>query len=157
MLRKQRQYATLLRVRKTQENLKSREYADALREVRDAQNMRSELEDYQRRVLEQAAEAEQGTVRAPEVRDLLHYERHLAGLAVAKDADVRALREAAERVHGDLMKAVQARRMIERLAATQRRRDGDELRRKVQLATDESAVMRSHARVRTRGGEEDSA
>lgn len=107
---------TMVRVRRRQEDLKAQALAQAQRDVRNAIEQREGLEAYQRRMLARAGELMAGEdVDASAVRQVYQHERHLARLAVERDADIHRLKQVAEAKRMELEAALKNRRMVEQL------------------------------------------
>lgn len=113
--RKPGHYATLLRVRKRQEELKAQTLATTRREVRKSENERASIGEQQQRTLEKAGDLAKDVFDPSEVRQYHQYERHLARLAVQKDAEIRSLRRRADKERRDLEDAIKRRRITEKL------------------------------------------
>jgi flagellar export protein FliJ len=107
--------ATLVRIRRRQEDLRALALAGAQRDVRVAQEQRDTIEAYQRRMLARAGEAMARDIDASAVRRIYQHERHLARMGSERDADVLRLQAAAEAKRRDLETALKSRRMIEQL------------------------------------------
>lgn len=142
-IRDSRGYATLLRVRKRQEDLKAGAFAEAQRSVRRAESERSEIVAYQQRIVYGAERASKTLENVTSVRQYLLFERHLARRAVDKDSEIGALKNVAEDRRQELESSMKQRRMVERLlerAREERERRRAELDRK---AADETASIRA--------------
>lgn len=140
--RRPQQYSALLRVRKRQEDLKAMALATAWRAVRDAERLRAEIEAHQRRVLAIDGEASQRTVYAERLRRLVQYERHLARLAVDKDADIEDLTKKADGRRSELEDAMKQRRIVERLIENAEEALQEEIAKNERAVNDEIATMR---------------
>ena len=138
-------YTTLLRVRKRQEERRALALAKALREQQHAEAERAHLTAEQRRALERAGDTAQEAFDAAEVRCYYQYERHLAQLGDAKDAEIREFTRMSSVRRLELEEATKNKRMIERLRErteeilhAQSRRD--EQRRLDEVATNHAAL-----------------
>ena len=114
-LRKPGHYATLLRVRKHEEERCSAILARTKKEIEDAENDLEDLQARQRHTLETAATIARERLDAEDIRRYYQFERHLANQAVAKDAHIRALRDRAAEEQTTLGEATKRRRMMEKL------------------------------------------
>ena len=137
---RQFRYNTLLRVRERQEELKAQVLAVARREVAVAQAQLAQLADAQHRTLERAGMLARDCFDASEVRTCYQYERHLAQLGDAKEAEIGELQAHAEERRCELLEATKRKRVIEKLK--QRRWDTYQKHRRdiEQRAADESAT-----------------
>lgn len=89
--------------------------AEARRQVRRAQDQRGAIIEEQRRALDHAGDLSQHAFDASDVRRYYQYERHLARLAVAKDAEIRQLEKTAEHKRMELEEATKRKRIMEKL------------------------------------------
>jgi flagellar export protein FliJ len=105
----------LLRIRKRQEELRAQSVAEARREVRTAQDLRASLARNQHQALLDGASRSREEFDAGDVRRYYQYERHLAHLSVAKDAEIQGLQTEVEDRRILLEAALKKRRIIERL------------------------------------------
>jgi len=144
-------YDTLLRVRQRQEELKALALAEVRREIRSVEMQREEILRQQRQMLEEATGRARGEFRAEDVRGYYQYERHLARLAVEKDARLGELRALEEKRRQELEQALKERRMIEKLNEKELAVHRAAVSKKEQAALDESAT--NHAAM-SRLGEE---
>ena len=142
--------ATLLRVRKRQEELKAQALAQARRDVRTAIEQRDGIEAYQRRMLERAGEMLQGDFDASAVRQFYQHERHLSRLAAERDIAIRQLERVAEKRRGELEDALKSRRMVEQLETRAQIRYRDFRNQQEQKQNDEIASSRA-ARIGENG------
>jgi flagellar FliJ protein len=133
-------YETLLRVRQRQEELKAMALGEVRREIQVTEKQREEILNQQRRMLEEAKERAQGDFRADDIRGYYQYERHLARLAVRKDARLVELRALEEERRRDLEEALKARRMVEKLSEREWAAFRAAVGKKEQAALDESAT-----------------
>lgn len=139
-IRRPERYATLARVRKHQEEQKAHALAQARRAVRGLEEQRHELEAYQERVLERAADHASEPV-AGRMRALYMFERHLGRLVDEKDLEIEAgIRDAEDR-RRDFDEAVKQRRIIERLIEKAREGLQERFRRREQRHHDEIATI----------------
>lgn len=134
------QYSTLLRIRKRQEDIKAMVLAEARRRVRAAQEQRESLLEEQRRTLAHAGEASRHEFDASEVRRYYQYERHLARLAVTKDAEIRQLEAVAEGKRADLEEATKRKRIMEKLKDRHRTAFQAHFQKMEQRSLDEAAT-----------------
>ncbi len=135
--------ATLLRIRRRQEDLKAQALAQARRDVRVATDQRDEIEAYQRRMLERAGEMTQGDFDASAVRQVYQHERHLSRLAAERDVAIRRLDQVAETRRGELEMALKRRRMVEQLETRAATRYRDFRNQQEQKQNDEIATSRA--------------
>lgn len=138
-----KKYDVLLRVRERQELLRAQALASARRDASRAEAQREALNEEQRRVLREAGEASRNRVDATKVQSLIHYERHIARLAVDKDAEIRALQEVAEKRRGELEDAMKRRKIVERLSERARLAYHGHVKREEQKLLDETASVRA--------------
>lgn len=115
LARRLKQYALLKRVRKRREDLKTAALAAVRREVRNSERDRAQIEAYQRRIVEQASDAARDQFRPHRANEYIHYDRHLARLAVKKDAEIATMEQFAEEQLGELSDAAKARRIADKL------------------------------------------
>jgi len=108
-------YETLLRIRRRQEDLKAQALAVARHEVEVAQAQRRHLAEEQRGILDQAGERSRAYFDASDVRRYYQYERHLARLRDAKDAEIHALRDIEEERRIEVEEAAKRKRIVEKL------------------------------------------
>ena len=134
------QYDTLLRIRERQEEIKAQALAAAHREVAVAQAQRAQLAAAQRRVLDRAGLLARARFDASEVRTCYQYERHLARLGDAKEAEIAQLAAQAKECRADLLEATKRKRIIEKLK--ERRTDAyrKHMQKIEQRAIDEAAT-----------------
>lgn len=140
MLRTPRQLNTLLRIRRRQEDLRALALAEARRRVRVAREQRQALDDEQVWALEEGAAHARGQFDAAEVRRYYQYERFLARLSVAKEAEVLGLEQKAEGRRGELEDAMKRRRIIERLRERRHEAWMAEMNKSEQILLDEVAT-----------------
>ncbi|MDX9974355.1 MAG: flagellar FliJ family protein [FCB group bacterium] len=143
-------YATLLRVRQRQEELKALALAEIRREIRITEMQREEILHQQRQMLEEAKTRAKGPFHVDDVRGYYQYERHLARLAVEKDARLIELNALAEKRRQELEEALRARRMIEKISEREVKAFQAAIGKKEQAALDESA---SNQAAMSRAGE----
>jgi flagellar FliJ protein len=136
-------YAVLLRVRERQERMKAQALAAARREVDRALSQRDALQEEQLRVLGEAGEAARQHVNASKVQAFIHYERHIAQLAVDKDAEVYALQSAAEKRRAELESAMKQRKVVERLDERERLAYRNHVLKEEQKLLDETASVQA--------------
>ena len=141
MARPWQKYAMLLRVRERQERLKAQSLAAARRDVGRAVAQRDALAEEQERVLGEAGEAARHRVDAAKVQAFIHYERHIARLAVDKDAEIHSLKSVAETRRGELEDAMKRRKVVERLNERARLAYRDYVLREEQKLLDETGSV----------------
>ena len=137
-------FDTLLRVRKRQEDMLARVFADAQRAVQQAERELADLQAAQRELFDEAGRRAVKHFEAREVRLYYQYERHVALLADRKSAQILELRAIAEVKRGELEEALKRRRMMEKLIEKKWQGYGAELRKEEQAFADEVAVQRAH-------------
>jgi flagellar export protein FliJ len=140
-MRDPNRYATLLRLRKQEEDVKAQALAVSRRAVQQGQRERTSLEVTRQLALEQAGTSLQSKFDAAEVRRYYQYERHLAYLRDQKDIEIRELKSREAEKLEALEQATQARRIAEKV--DERRREGYRvyLAREAQKLLDETATM----------------
>jgi len=143
LARRLKQYALLKRVRKRREDLKAAALAAARRDVRNAQHDRDQIEAYQRKIVEQAMDAAQGELRPHRANEYIHYERHLAQLAVKKDAEIATMELTADERLAELSEAAQERRIADKLNEKLGQRKLREQAKAEQRIYDELGAVRS--------------
>lgn len=136
-------YDTLLRVRQRQEKLKSMALAEMRRAVDFAEQQRAEILEQQFAALNAAGELTQREFNASEVRRYFSYERHLARLAVEKDAEIRHLRSQEHGRRKELETAMKRRKMLERLKERLDEAYDYVMNREERKRLDETAVNRA--------------
>ncbi|MBI5095109.1 MAG: flagellar FliJ family protein [Candidatus Hydrogenedentes bacterium] len=136
-------FDTLVRVRRLQENLRAQALASVRRDIRLATNERDELETQQRSMLEEAGRKSEHTFTAGEVRRFYQYERHLARLAVEKDAAIAQLRRNENVKLGELNEATIRKRTVERLSERAAEVYAAWVRKEAQAVTDETATNKA--------------
>lgn len=114
-LRKPGHYATLLRVRKHEEERRSAALAHTRREIAQAVSSLQAIREQQRRTLEAAGTIARERLDAEDIRRYYQFERHLSQLAVEKDALIQQLQGRAEEEQATLATATKKRRMTEKL------------------------------------------
>jgi flagellar export protein FliJ len=144
----------LLRVRERREDLRAQALAETRREIHVNERQRDEIIDRQRRTLEEAGAAAQHEFDARDVRQYYVYERHLARLAVEKDANLAQLRSTEETRRIELEDAMKERRIVERLKERLNDAFTAEVVKEEQKTTDETAT--NHAAI-ARGRSRDRA
>ncbi len=101
---------------------------------------RDEIARNQKRMLEEAAGATQQEFDASSIHRYYQYERHLARLAVEKDAAIAELRETEEERRADLEEAMKKKRIVERLKERHRDALFADLNKEEQAVLDETAI-----------------
>jgi flagellar export protein FliJ len=140
-------YDTLVRVRKTQEDLRAQHLATARREVQAATAQRNEIEREQVRMLEEAGARLRDQFDASDVRRFYQHERHLAQLGVEKDIEIRELEAAAEKRRQELEAASKRRRVVERLQERKRAAYIKHVNKLEQQQLDETAAAYAARRI----------
>lgn len=140
-------YATLLRVRQRQEELKSFALAEVRREIRNLEAQRDEIITLQRETLAEAGRRMASHLHADEIQSYYQYERHLARQAVELDARVMELRKLEEQRRLELEEALKSRKMIEKLSEREREALRSTLHRNEQAVLDETATNQAAARL----------
>lgn len=143
MARPWQKYAVLLRVRERQERLKAQSLAAARRDVGRAEAQRDALAEEQERVLGEAGKAARQRIDAAKVQAFIHYERHIARLAVDKDAEIYSLKSVAETRRGELEDAMKQRKVVERLNERARLAYRDYVLREEQKLLDETGSVQA--------------
>ena len=98
------------------------------------------------RALHAAQAIAQGRFDADEVRRYYQYERHLARLGDARDADIRHLESIAEEKRAELEASAKTRRVMERLVERRASANLQYQRKMEQAALDEAATTRAALR-----------
>ena len=140
MLQRAFRYETLLRIRKRQEDVKASALAVARRNVYNAEEQRIRLAEEQRITLERAKDLARDEFDASDIRRYYQYERHLAQLAVAKDAEIRSLNTVAESRRAELEDATKRKRIVEKLKERQNAAFAKHVLKQEQRLTDEVAT-----------------
>jgi flagellar export protein FliJ len=141
---RRRQYAALLRVRRTQEDVEAQKLADVRRLVLRAQQELASIQEHQRAAIESAAQASAPKPNPVRIDSFLQYERHLNREAVNKDAEIRTLDAKAEAQRRDLEDAMKRRKTMEKLIERADEEIAVERRRREQRLTDDIAGIRHH-------------
>jgi flagellar protein FliJ len=136
-------YHTLLRVRERQEELRAMALAEVRREIHVNQVQQDEIIASQRRALSDAGRATREEFDAVDVRRYFLYERHLARLAVEKDANIKRLRRIEDERRDGLEDAMKQRRVVEKLKERQQRTFNLAVAKENQKAADEVATIRA--------------
>jgi flagellar export protein FliJ len=110
-----RAFDTLQRVRQREEDRCAQRLAEARRDVAAAERQRAMLQAQTRATLEAAGSHATDHLDASELRRYYQYERHLARLTDAKDAEIRHLEGVSEERRAALEEAMKARRVVEKL------------------------------------------
>ncbi len=145
-------FATLLRVRERQEQIRAQSLAEVRRQIRATLNEREQVTREQVRTLNEASQVTHEEFRGPDVHAYFQYERHLARLVVEKDATLRNLRRIEAERNAALTEATKRRRMIERLKERHVKGEQIERRKSEQKLSDEIAGIR--AATETQNGHE---
>ncbi len=141
--RRPEQYATLLRVRKRQEDFSAQVLAGVRREMRAAELQRSDFEDQQRRAIDHAQAYTGENFDERLFPQYVQYQRHLARMAVAKDAEIEQLRQQTAGRRLELENAMRQRRMVDRLIERSERIVSQKVKKEEQRSSDESASTRA--------------
>ncbi|MBN2309307.1 MAG: flagellar FliJ family protein [Candidatus Hydrogenedentes bacterium] len=145
-------YHALLRVRKRQEELKAAALARIRRGIRRNEEERDHIAAAQRSMFDEAGRRSETSFRARDVQRYFDYERHLARLAVEKDAALAELRKREEASRAELEEATKKKRVVELL---KERQDGAfmaDVMKEEQKFTDEIATI--HAAISLTHGRE---
>jgi len=140
--RKPGHFATLLRVRKRVEELKAQALAATRGKIYAARNQRAAIAEEQKETLMRAGALLRETFDASDVRRYYQFERHLARLAVRKDAEIRSLERTATGQRKELEEAVKGRRVAEKLEDRTKAAYEDFVRKEEQKLVDELASGR---------------
>ncbi len=130
-------------MRERQERLKAQALASARREVERAQIQRDALAEEQRLLLEEAGTASREHVDAHKTQSLILYERHIARLAVDKDAEIHGLKSVAEKRRAELEESMKRRKVVERLDERERVNYRNHVMHEEQKLLDETASVQS--------------
>jgi len=117
--RNPQRYATLLKLRKRKEDLKSGEMAEATRELHNAQAFQRELMAYQREILDRAR-TDQGAFDAADVRAVHQFGRYLSDRIVSQDAQIQILRHKVTTTRSELEESMKDRRIVEKIMSNAR-------------------------------------
>lgn len=147
--RKPGHFATLLRVRKRVEELKSQALGATRRRLHDAVAQRSSIAEEQRNTLAKTGVLLCDKFDASDVRRYYQYERHLARLAVQKDAEIRSLERTAAAQRKELEEAVKRRRVAEKLEERTASVYQEYVRKEEQKVVDELATNHAAAKQRS--------
>jgi len=137
------QYKTLLRVRKTQEELKAQALAEARHRRQTAEGQRAELMAQRAQLLSEAGERAKGAFDPRLVRLYYQHERHIRHQIDDKDASIRGLAEAEEERRQELEGAMKERRLVERLIERWEEEYRAEVNKDLQALSDEVASSRA--------------
>lgn len=137
--RRPEQYATLLRVRKRQEDLNAQVLAGVRRELRAAELQREDFEDQQRRAIDSAQAHAGADFDERLFCRYVRYQRHLARMAVAKDAEIEQLRHQVEGRRLELETAMRQRRMVDKLIERSESIASKRVKKEEQRSSDEAA------------------
>lgn len=132
-------FQTLLRVRKRQEDSKSRALAEVRRDIRIAEQRRDEIAREQARTLEHVGESTRQKFDANDILRYYQYERHLARVAVDRDAAIAQLKGVERERLVELEEAMKKRRVVERLRERQEAVHMAEANKEEQTLADEAA------------------
>jgi flagellar export protein FliJ len=134
-------------VRQHEEDFKAQALGAVWRDIDTAKRQRTEIERQQRAMLEQAGRVAREEFAAAVVQGYYQYERHLARLAVEKDAELAELRELENTRRRELEDAMKRRRIVERLKERQNKAFREEVEREQrkfadEVATNQAAIAR---------------
>lgn len=135
-----RVFDTLQRVRQRKEDQCAQRLAEARRDVAAAERQREALQAETRATLEAAASRATDHLDASDLRRYYQYERHLARMTDAKDAEIRQLEGVREDRRDELEDAMKARRVVEKLRERKLLARQKRLRKEEQRLLDEVAV-----------------
>lgn len=144
--RKPFRLATVLRIRRLQEDIKGQALAKVCRDIHVTEQQHAELVQQQRRALEQAGRVAHQEFDAGDVQRYYVYERYLARSAVEKDAEIAQLRELEVQRRGELEEAMKRRRTVELLEGRYLQAFHGWLRKELQRVSDESATNQAAVR-----------
>ncbi len=144
--RRARQFrlASVLRVRKRQEELRAQALAETQSVIRKAQHRREELTELQRTMLMNADALTRTNFDAADVRRYFQYEQHVSRSVVDTDAQLAQLATVAEDRRAELEEATQRKKAIDRLEERHREALASEDRYWEQRTNDEIASGRAH-------------
>lgn len=142
-----KRYATLLRVRKQQEDLEAQRLGVVMRQLQSVEAEREQIERDQRRAFEDASEEARGRIQPTSIIAYHHYERLLSDLAVMKDAKARELGEAIRTQRGVVEETWKKRRIVEQLTERLEAEMTLEQNREEVRAMDETSIMRARHRA----------
>lgn len=140
-------FDTLVRVRKRQEQVRAQSLADVRTQIRSVQKQRQQISEEQVRMFEEASDAVEERLAGPEIHLYFQYERHLARLAVDRDATLRRLHTVEEERRSALEDAMKRRRVVERLQERYAIEAASEFRKTEQKMNDEIAGVRASRRT----------
>ncbi len=133
-------YDVLLRIRQLQQDLQGQALASARRAVSTARQQRESLVEQRIFLISEAGTKAQHHFDPVDIRAYYQYERHLARLVDAKDAEISSLEAQAEQQRAELEQAMKRRRVVERLRERKLQAFLDEVQREEQKASDEAAT-----------------
>lgn len=136
--------ATVLRVRKRQEDMRAQALAETQSVIQKAQHLRDDLSTLQRTMLMDADSLTRNDFDAADIRRYFQYERHLARRVVDTDAKLAELKSVAEDRRAELEEATQKKKAIERLEDRHREAVEAEARYWDQRSIDEIATGRAY-------------
>lgn len=141
MLRRPERYATLLRVRRREEDVRAAAFARAAGAVRTAQDRRTALVELHDDAMRRAMEAASGVdVRAME--ELTGYERHLTQIIGRTDNDIARLQEDRGRRRSEFEASHRRRKMIEWIIERAAKRWAAHAEREERKAVEATVSMR---------------
>ena len=136
-----------MRVRKRQEQMRAQSLADVRTQIRSVQRQREQISGEQVRMFQEAAHAVAEEFVGQEIHSFFQYERHLARLAVERDATLRRLSDIEEERRAALEDSMKRRRVVERLQERYRLEEAVEQRKDEQKQNDEIAGVRAARRT----------
>ena len=134
-------YAAILRVRKQAEDRQAQAMVAIRNELQQAIRQRTDLELARRSALEHAGSSLQAKFDAGEIRGYYQFERHLAHLRDAKDAQIRELKQREAEQLARLEQVTKERRIAEKLHERRREQYRAHLRKEEQKMLDETGTM----------------
>jgi flagellar export protein FliJ len=143
-------YATVLRVRKIQEELEAARLQRIRAAINEASGERNALTREQARMFFEAARTAREQFDASDVQRYYGHERVIQRRLVDTDAEIAQLRQEENRQRGELETATRGRRIVDRLRERHEERVRIETRGMDQKRTDESAT--SQAAQKRAGG-----
>jgi flagellar FliJ protein len=136
-------FATVLRVRERQEQLRAQSLAEVRRQIRRTLTEREQIALEQAQALDEAGRATREEFHGPDIHAYFQYERHLARVSIEKDATLQKLRKVEGERRAALNEATKRKRMIERLKERFLRARHTEWRKTEQKLSDEIAGIRA--------------
>lgn len=135
-------FASLLRVRKHEEEQQAIILSRTERTVHERKGQRNQIEAERQRTLFETGERTKAAFDASELRRYHQYERYLSKLGDQKDAEIRKLQEQAGKERERLLEALKKRRTLELLRERHLLAFAQQQRVAEQKVLDETATMR---------------